>query len=327
MNITQLPKAELHVHLEGSAPPSLVRRLADRNGIILPDSLFANEHEFAWNGFLEFLAAYEAASQCIRKPEDYYDITYEYLRDCAKEGAIYVEMMYSSEHAERASGLPSHEHLLAIGDAIDHARRDHAIEGRIIMTCVRHYGPESTVKVAQHAISEKFDWIVGFGMGGDEGNFPPRLFKEAYDIAHAAGLACTAHAGEICGPDSIREAIDTLHITRIGHGVRAVESPELMEEIRKRNITLELCPLSNIALNVYPSIEEHPIRKIVDAGVRVTLSSDDPPYFRTTIGKEYQVARDVFGYNDNELIQFTKNAIDASFASNSTKQALLARIK
>lgn len=328
MTIATLPKAELHVHLEGTAPPSLVKKIADRNKISLPESLFLNEHEFAWNGFLEFLAAYEAASYCIRVPQDYYDITYDYLRDCAKEGAIYVEMMYSSEHAERASGLPSHEHLLAIGDAIKNARRDFSIEGRILMTCVRHYGVESTIKVAEHAIEARhhFDWIVGFGMGGDETNYPARLFKPAYDLAHAGGLLCTTHAGEVQGPESVWDAIEHLPVSRIGHGVRSIEDPKLIEELLRRDITLEVCPMSNLALSVYPSLEAHPLRKLVDTGLRITLNSDDPPYFHTTLGKEYQIAHEAFGYSEAELLQFTKSAIVASFADEATKKQLLTRI-
>ncbi len=320
-----IPKAELHVHLEGTASPALIRRLAKRNQIALPPHLFTiknGEEHFAWTTFLEFLDAYELATQAIKKPEDYYDITYEYLAACAKEGTIYVEMMYSSEHAERGSGIASKHHLAAIDQALVQAKLDFDIEGKIIMTCVRHYGVESTINVARHAAESVSSSVVGFGMGGDEAGYPPTLFTAAYDIAHAAGLGCTVHAGEMAGPESIYTAIDTLPIQRIGHGVRASEDPQLLKEIVARNITLEVCPLSNIATRVYQSLAQHPLKTLINAGVKTTISSDDPPYFATSIGEEYRVAKEFFGLNDGELLQLTKNAIDASFADKATKQRL-----
>lgn len=324
-----LPKAELHVHLEGTASPELIKRLAKRNQIKLPAHLFKNvdgEDKFAWNTFLEFLDAYELASQAIKLPEDYYDITYEYLAACAKEGTIYVEMMYSPEHAERSSGITSKDHIAAIDQAINQARLDYAIEGRIIMTCVRHYGEESTISVARHAAESVSPTVVGFGMGGDEAGYPPGLFKQAYDIAHAAGLGCTVHAGETAGPASVREAINTLTIQRIGHGVRSIEDPTLLQEIIDKDLTLEVCPQSNIITSVYNSFAEHPLKKLIDAGIKVTLNSDDPPYFFTTIGNEYRIAKEIFGLSDAELLQLTRNAIDASFADNATKQSLRDRL-
>lgn len=322
-----IPKAELHVHLEGTASPELIMRLAKRNKVELPNHLFANGNEFAWETFLQFLDTYELACQAIKQPEDYYDITYEYLAACARQGTIYVEMMYSPEHAERSSGIASHHHVAAMEHAIKQARQDFAIEGRIIITCVRHYGVESTIKVAKQAADESSWCVVGFGMGGDEQGYPPAQFAPAYEIANKAGLACTVHAGETAGPQSVREAIQSLPIQRIGHGVRAIEDPALIREIVNRKITLEVCPKSNIATRVYTDFSQHPLVALINQGVKVTLNSDDPPYFATSIGEEYRIAKEVFGLDNQVLLQLTVNAIEASFADSITKHQLLEKVK
>jgi adenosine deaminase len=322
-----LPKAEIHVHLEGTATPHLVRQLAKRNEIELPEHIFKSEELFAWQDFLDFLNSYELASGVIKHPRDYYDITFDYLQRCANEGALYVEMMYSPEHAERASGIPSHEHLLAIDQAIKDAREQFDIEGGTLITCVRHYGLDACVKVAKHAVeaAAAFDTVVGLGMGGDEAGYPPALFKTAFDIAAAAGIPCTIHAGEMDGPERIWEAIDTLPVNRLGHGVRAIEDPKLIDTIIERDIVLEVCPTSNIVLGVYQDYQAHPLLDLIKAGVKVTLNSDDPPYFGTTIGQEYAIAEEQFGLTPAQLRHITKTAIQASYLDKATKQRLLAK--
>lgn len=321
-----LKKAELHVHLEGTAPPQLIKKLAERNHIKMPESLFTYEDRFVWDNFIDFLQVYEEASKAIRMPIDYYDLTYDYLKTCAEAGTIYVEMMYSPEHAERSSGIPSREHVAALDDAIRHAQRDFAIEGRILMTCVRHYGVDACIKVALEAAKEKSPFVVGFGMGGDELGFPPGQFAEAYAIAHAAGLPCTVHAGEFDGPEGIREALDTLPITRLGHGVRAIEDEDLLDRIIDAGIVFEVCPNSNVILGVFESHAQHPLLTLINKGAKVTLSSDDPPYFQTNISKEYATAQTIYGLDDAALNRITRTSIEASFADAATKQRLLAQI-
>lgn len=322
-----LPKVELHLHLEGAAPPSLIKQLAARNNVTIDQQIYKNDEEFAWNDFLHFLHAYEEASRSIRVPRDYYDITYQYLKQSALEGTIYCELNYSPEHAERASGIPSHEHLVAIQQATDDAERDFNIICRILISCVRHYGVESTIKVARYTTTESIPCVVGFTMGGDEINYPPHLFKEAFDIAHAAGIPCTAHAGEWAGPESVVSAINDLRITRVGHGVRAIENPQVLAMLKDQDIVLEVCPGSNLALGLYPDYQHHPLKQIMAAGVKVTLNSDDPPYFATTIGKEYDNAIRHFGLTEAELLEITKTGIDASFADHATKQRLHQRVR
>lgn len=324
-SIPAVPKAELHVHLEGTASPDLVRRLAARNGMNLPESMFDAEGGFAWTDFLDFLTVYDATSATIRSARDYRDVTYEYLVGCAAEGAIYVEVTSSPDHAAMA-GMSYAEHVEGIARGIEDARVETGIEGRIIVSCVRHFGVDRALTVVREAVSHPHPLVTGFGMGGDEANFPPELFAEVYRIAHEeAGLACTVHAGEWTGPRSIRRAL-TLPVGRLGHGVRAIEDEDLLAEIVARGIVLEVCPTSNVSTGIYPDWAGHPFPLLMAAGARVTLNSDDPPYFHTSIGREYARARDAYGLDDAALAGITRTAIAAAYVDESTRAHLLDRV-
>jgi adenosine deaminase len=316
--------AELHVHLEGTAPPDLIRRLAARNGIPVPEGLFAAPDRFAWVDFLDFLATYDRAATVIKTADDYRDVTYEYLVACAREGAIYVELLVSPDHAASV-GLPPAEHYAGIAQGIDDARRDAGIEARMLLVAVRNFGVEAAVEIARRHADERHPYIVGFNLAGDEAGYPPGQFAPAYEIAAASGLGCTVHAGEHAGAESIREAL-TLPITRMSHGVRAIEDPELVRELAERGIVLEACPTSNVATGVFPSYEQLPLRSLYEAGVKLTLGSDDPPYFGGSIGGEYALARERLGFGEGELERITRTAIEASFAGDALKRALLKRM-
>lgn len=319
-----VPKAELHVHLEGTAPPELVRRMAERNGVSLPDRLL-NEHDrFHYTDFLDFLRTYDLSASVIRTGQDYRDITYDYLCDCAAGGAIYVELTASPDHA-RAVGLTDGEHLGGIAHGIDDARRDCAIEGRILISAVRNFGLARAIRVARHAAERPHPYVVGFSMAGDEANYPAEDFAEPYAIAAAAGLGCTIHAGEWAGPTSVRAAL-TLPITRIDHGVRAIEDPLLVAELAERGIVLNCCPTSNVVLGVYDGYESHPLPTLRAAGVKVTLGSDDPPYFGATIAGEYDVCAERMGLSELDLREITRTAIDAAFCEEDLKSVLRTRL-
>jgi adenosine deaminase len=319
-----IPKAELHVHLEGTAPPALVRRLAERNGLRVPDGLFDSSERFAYSDFLDFLRTYDMAASVIRSGEDYRDVTYEYLAGCARDGALYVELTASPDHAALV-GLSDEEHLAGIARGIDDARRDHGIEGRILISCVRNFGVEQALRVARHAAERPHAYVVGFSMAGDEENYPARDYAEAFHIAAEAGLGCTVHAGEWAGAHSVRSALE-LPVTRISHGVRSIEDPELVAELAERGIVLECCPTSNVVLGVFPSYEQHPLPRLMEAGVRVTLGSDDPPYFGASVGGEYAICRERFGFDDHALREITRTAIEAAFCGESLKQGLMERV-
>ena len=260
----------------------------------------------------------------IRTPEDYHDVTYEYLASCARDGAIYVELIVSPEHAAFVS-LDPEEHLGAIARGIDDARDEHGIEARILLTAIRDEGVAQAVSVARYAGTKPHPYVVGFQMSGDEENFPASDYKEAYEIAAEAGLGCSVHAGEWAGAESVRAALE-LPVTRIGHGVRSIEDPALVEELAARQTVLECCPTSNVVLDLYPSYEDHPLPRLMEAGVKVTLASDDPPYFGASIGGEYAICRQRYGFDDERLRTITRTAIEAAFCEKSLKQSLTLRV-
>ncbi len=264
-------KAELHVHLEGTAPPALVRRLAQRNGLAVPEGVFADEDTFAWSDFLHFLRTYDLAASVIRTAEDYRDVTFEYLASVAAEGGVYVELIASPDHAA-AVGLTDAEHYAGIAQGIDDARDATGIEARIVIAAIRNLGVEAAEAIAERHADDRHPYVVGFNLVGDEAAWPADQFTRAYEIAATSGLGCTVHAGEHAGPESIRAAL-ALPITRISHGVRAIEDPALVQELAERQTVLEVCPTSNVALNLLPTNADHPLGALREAGVRITLAA------------------------------------------------------
>ena len=319
-----VPKAELHVHLEGTAPPELVRHIAARNGLPLPDRLLGVDGRFRYTDFLDFLRTYDLAASVIRTREDYRDITYDYLCTCARGGAIYVELTASPDHA-RLVGLGDEDHLEGIARGIDDARHDTGIEGRILISAVRNFGVEQALRVARYSAGRPHPYVVGFSMAGDEAGFPAGDFAEVFAIAAGAGLGCTIHAGEWAGAESVSAALE-LPVSRIAHGVRSIEDPALVAELAARGIVLECCPTSNVVLGLYRSYEDHPLPQLRDAGVRVTLGSDDPPYFGATIAGEYAVCAARMGFTDADLREITRTAIDAAFCDEELQMALRSRL-
>ena len=319
-----VPLAELHVHLEGTATPALVARLADRNGIAIPPGTI-EDGRFVWRDFLDFLRTYDRAASVVRTAQDYRDVTHEYLTACAAEGAIYVELTASPDHAAEA-GLPYADMVAGVAQGIDDARAASGIESRVIVTAVRNFGTDRAEAIARTAAEQPHPYVTGFGLAGDEAGFPPGPFARAFAIARDAGLGLTCHAGEWAGPESVRGAL-ALPVTRLGHGVRAVEDPALVRELAERGTVLEVCPTSNVVLSAYPGYRAHPFPLLRDAGVRVTLGSDDPPYWQATIGGEYAVARREWGLDDEALRELTRTAIEAAFVPAGLRSTLLAQIQ
>lgn len=235
-------------------------------------------------------------------------------------------MMYSPDHAELSSKIPSAEHLAAIQQAVDDAKEQFDIVGRIIITAVRHFGIEAVERVARQTHKDRFPCVTGFGLGGDEAKFPPKLFTRAYQIAAEAGLQCTVHAGEFAPASGMVEAMENLPIQRIGHGVNSIYSPETMMMLQDKNITLEICPTSNIFLGLFKNMEEHPFPKFYEAGIKISINSDDPPFMSTTLGQEYQRVQNSYGYSDKIMNAITRMAIEAAFVDEHTRTELLAKI-
>src|SRR5215213_899093 len=216
--------------------------------------------------------------------------------------------------------------LAGVAQGIDDARAASGVESRMIVTTVRNFGVERAEAVAARAAATPHPYVTGFGLAGDEAGFPPAPFARAFAIAHDAGLGITCHAGEWAGPESVRGALALpVPVTRLGHGVRAIEDPALVAELAECGPVLEVCPTSNVVLDAYPDYQAHPLPVLRDAGVRVTLGSDDPPYWDATIGGEYDVARREWGLTDAELRAITRTAIEAAFVDEETRRSLLAR--
>lgn len=316
-------KAELHCHIEGAAAPELVERQARKYGA--DTSPFIRDGAFVWHDFTSFLAAYDFAADLFRTEEDYALLAEHYLTSLAEDGAIYSEIFISPDHAAHA-GLSPQAYTNALGEGIARAKAKTRIEGRMIVIGVRHFGAEAVEKAARFAATCGHPLVTGFGMAGEERFGAVADFARAFDVARDAGLGITIHAGELAGPESVEAALDHVRPSRIGHGVRATERPDLVRRIAGEGVVLEVCPGSNIALKLYPGFSQHPFPRLKAAGCKVTLSSDDPPYFHSSLRREYEVAGEYWGMGEAELIELTRTAIEAAFVDEATRTELLARL-
>ena len=317
-----IPKAEIHCHIEGAAHPDLVESQAEKYGADVSECI--RDGAYVWHDFTSFLKAYDMAASLFRTREDYALLAEHYLISLAREGAIYSEFFISTDHA-RSAGLDPLVYVEGLAEGMARAKRAIGIESRMIATGLRHEGPEAVRAAAEWVVANRHPLITGFGMAGDERMYHMRDFAPAFDIAREAGLGITVHAGELTGPQSVRDALDYIHPSRLGHGVRAIEEPALVERLVEEGIVLETCPGSNIAIGVYPDFASHPFPLLERAGCRMTLSSDDPPHFHTSVGREYEIARTVWGYDDAALTGFTRTAIEAAFVDEETRAELLVR--
>ena len=315
--------AEIHCHVEGAADPGLVLEQARKYG--KDASPYIRDGCFVWHDFTSFLQAYDFAADLFRTEQDYARLTEHYLTSLARDGAVYSEVFTSPDHARRA-GLSPAAYTNALGEGMLRARDKTGIEGRMIVTGVRHFGVEAVEAAARFAANCAHPLVTGFGMGGDERQGDMADFVRAFEIAREAGLGITVHAGEFGGWESVAEALDHVRPSRIGHGVRAVENPDLVRRIADEGIVLECCPGSNIALKVFDSFSAHPFPALRAAGCKVTLNSDDPPYFWTSLKNEYDLAAMHFGLSEKALAAVTRTAIEAAFVDRKTKKALLARL-
>ena len=324
--MTMAPKVELHLHLEGAAPPAFIRGLAQEKNMDIA-GIFDETGGYAYRDFWHFLEVYEAATSTLKRPEDYYRLTLAVLEESAASGVIYSECFLSPDFCGGRDLSAWREYLQAIREAADLAEKRDGILLRGIVTPIRHFGPEKARETARCAAETAGSWIVGFGLAGDEKIGKPKDFQWAFDAAREAGLRLTAHAGEWGGPDSVRDAIADLGVERIGHGVRAIEDPALVDEIAEKGIVLEVCPGSNIALSLYPGWRQHPIHKLRERGVKVTVSTDDPPFFHTTMVKEYDRLAEAFDWDDGVFSEISKTSAEASFCDNATRDIIMKKLE
>ena len=321
-----LPKIELHLHLEGAAPPAFVRGLAAEKKIDI-SGIFDERGNYAYTDFWHFLKVYEAATSVLTTPADYARLTRAVLAESAASGVIYSECFLSPDFCGGRDVGAWREYLHAIREAAEEAERQDGITLRGIVTPIRHFGPGKARETALCAAETAGDWLVGFGLAGDEKVGRPKDFAWSFDCAREAGLRLTCHAGEWGGPDSVRDAVRDLRVERIGHGVRAIEDPALVDELAEAGIVLEVCPGPNVALKLYPNFRAHPIEKLMERGMKVTVSTDDPPFFHTTMAREYDALAEAFGWDDGVFRQIADTSIRAAFCMEETRDKILKRLE
>ncbi|GGL66764.1 adenosine deaminase [Wenxinia marina] len=321
-----LPKIELHLHLEGAAPPAFIRGLAREKNIDL-SGIFREDGGYAYKGFDHFLQVYEAACTVLTGPEEFRRLTLAVLEESASHGVIYTEAFLSPEFCGGADLAAWRDYLAAIEDAAAEAERTFGITLRGIVTPIRHFGPERAKATARCAIETFGPFIRGFGLAGAEMMHRPGDFSWSFDAAREAGMHLTAHAGEWGGPDMVADTIRDLRPERIGHGINASRDPALVEDIAERGIVLEVCPGSNVFLAAVPSWRDHPIADLMARGVKVTVSTDDPPFFHTTMTKEYETLAKVFDFGESEFETLLQTALSAAFCDEETRGRVKARIE
>ena len=304
-----LPKADLHLHLEGSIDPATLLELKKRHG--KNGTLAEVEQLYRYEDFNGFLMAFKAVTEDLQTPADYELITYRLMEKLKAQNVLHAEVYVSVGVC-----LWRKQDFDAIFVGLERGRergeRDFGVSLLWIFDAVRQFGPIEAQHVAELAVRHKGSSVVGFGIGGDEQKAPPELFRNIYAYAAENGLHLTAHAGESAGPESIWGALN-LRAERVGHGLTAWQDLELVEELVTRQIPLEICLSSNLRTGCCRNLAEHPVRNYFDRGVMITLNTDDPAMFRTSLAQEYQLAQDTFGFTDEHLRELARNSFEASF--------------
>ncbi|MFG1967085.1 adenosine deaminase [Nonomuraea sp. NPDC049028] len=326
--IDALPKVELHVHLVGSASVPTVLELARRHpGGPVPTTEEELRAFYAFRDFPHFAQVYQAVNALVREPEDIAALVLGLARDLASQGARYAELQVTP-YAHSIVGMPMREVTEALDLAARRSESDHGVEMAYIFDFPGQFGEEAAKITVMHALEQPPAALVGFGLAGIEQSRTPYrdVFRDAFAAARAAGLHSVPHGGEMTGPETMWEVIEGLGAERIGHGISCLEDPRLVAHLRETQLPLDVCPTSNLRTGQVARIEEHPLPRLLEEGLFVTLNSDDPPMFATTLAGEYRVAAHVFGLGEPELAQLARNGVNASFLPPARKQALLAEI-
>jgi adenosine deaminase len=320
----RMPKAELHVHLEGSIQPDTLLTLARRNGQPLGEMTEAELREYyRFSDFGHFLQVYISILKCLRTPEDYRLIAYEFGRSMAEQNCRYAEVTFTIISNAHYSGLPWEVILDGLNAGRSEAEAEWGVRWGWIFDIVRDR-PDLQDEAADMALAACDRGCVALGLAGDECLGTAATFQASFEKATAAGLPGIPHTGELCGPDKMWEVVRLLNPRRLQHGIRAVEDAELVRYLREKSIGCDVCPTSNVRLNVYPSYSAHPLRQLWDAGVVVTVNSDDPPLFNTTLNREYELLVDEFGFTAGELERASLNGIRTSLLPANEKARLMA---
>jgi adenine deaminase len=321
----RLPKAELHLHIEGTLEPELLLALGRRNGIELPCSTAEEcRAQYRFNDLQHFLNIYYEGVTVLVTEQDYYDLTMAYVRRVAADGARHVEVFFDPQsHVPR--GVAFSTLVGGLTRALREGEAEYGVSWRLIMCFLRDRPAAEALEMLELALPYR-DVIVGIGLDSAEVGHPPDEFAEVYEKARAAGFVAVAHAGEEGPPQYIEDALDVLKVARVDHGVAAIEDPALMSRLAEERVPLTMCPLSNLELQVTPDLSQHPLKKLLDAGLVVTVNSDDPAYFDGYLLDNYVAMERALGLDRRDLVQLARNSITASLLPDGRKAELVEEI-
>jgi adenosine deaminase len=324
--IHTLPKAELHLHLEGSLEPELMFALAKRNGIELPyESVDQIRSAYQFSNLQDFLDIYYQGAGVLQTEQDFYDLTFAYLKRCHEQGVVHVEPFFDPQtHTDR--GIAFEVVINGIDAALKDGMRDFGITSYLILSFLRHLSEDAAFETLEQAMPFR-DRFIAVGLDSSELGNPPEKFARVFDKARAEGFKAVAHAGEEGPPEYIWDALNLLKVDRIDHGVAAFKDPRLMAHLAETGTTLTVCPLSNTKLCVYQDMREHPILTMMDQGVRVTVNSDDPAYFGGYVGENFMALYDALGLTKVQARKLAMNSIEGSFLPPTEQQALMTLIE
>ena len=323
--IQKLPKAELHLHIEGSLEPELMFRLARKNNVEIPyDSVEDVRAAYNFNNLQSFLDIYYAGANVLLTQDDFYDLTWEYILKCVEDNVIHTEIFFDPQtHTER--GVAFEAIITGIKEALADAKEKYGITSCIIMCFLRHLSQEAAFETLEQAMAFKDD-IIGVGLDSSELGNPPSKFKEVFQKAKEAGFKLVAHAGEEADFSYIYEALDLLNINRIDHGVQSIKSPELMQRLKDEQMPLTVCPNSNIELRVFDNYKEHNIKALLDYGLNISVNSDDPAYFKGYVNQNFINLYENLPITEEDIITLVKNSFRSAFISDELKEDYLAKV-
>lgn len=324
--ITQIPKAELHLHIEGSLEPEMMFELAQRNQVTLPYSSVQQIREaYNFQNLESFLTLYYAGANVLQTEQDFYDLTWAYLQKAASQNVRHTEIFFDPQtHTDR--GIPFEVVFSGITCALKQAQQEHGISAALILCFLRHLGAEAAMQTLEQALFYR-EQILAVGLDSSELGFPPSLFQDVFDRARSEGFLTVAHAGEEGPPEYIWEAIHLLKISRIDHGVRCIEDPKLVDYLAEHQIPLTVCPLSNVKLCVFDSMAHHNLKQLLDRGLCVTVNSDDPSYFGGYVAENFEAAAEALHLTQQDIYQLAKNSFTASFLPSDQKQSFLQELE
>jgi len=320
--IHQIPKAELHIHIEGSLEPELMLEIAERNGLTLPfPSVEEIRKAYEFTDLQSFLDIYYKGTRILLHEQDFYDMTWAYLEKAHAQNVRHAEIFFDPQ-SHTGRGVPFETVMTGIHQALLEGERKLNLSSGLILCFLRDLSVEAAMETLQQVLRFR-DWIIGVGLDSSEAGHPPDKFARVFDQAREEGFKTVAHAGEEGLPEYIRQALDLLKVSRIDHGVRCMEDPKLVERLAAGRIPLTVCPISNVKLRVFPSLKEHNLKKMLDSGLCVTVNSDDPAYFGGYIEENFMAVQQALNLDQHDLYRLTKNAFLASFLRTDEKQTLV----